>query len=98
MTQQFNKIPTADESLNRIQENIRMALDPISTDIIFNRQEISAIVGISSKVIQHNLGRVPRGFIIVDKTAISDVRRVAWDSTTITLASNGLTTIKFWLF
>jgi len=98
MPQQFNKIPTKDDDLNRIQENLRMAIDPLSTDIIFNRQEISIDVGTSNTVVFHNLKRTPRGWIIIDKTFSGDVRRVAWDNTSITLISSANTPIKIWLF
>jgi hypothetical protein len=96
--QQFNKLPTDNDHLNRVQENIRIALDPISTDIIFNRQEIEAVVSTSNTKINHNLRRTPKGFIIIDKTAVGDVHRVNWDNQSITLISSANTIIKFWLF
>lgn len=95
---QFNKLATDDDLLNRIQENIRMTLDPISTDAIFNRQEILAVVGATNTVIAHNLKRVPKGFLIIDKTRAGDIWRVEWSNTSITLISSGTTPIKFWLF
>ena len=97
MTRQFNKLSTNDELLNRIQENIRMALDPLSTDILFNRQEISATIG-TNTVIQHNLKRVPKGFIVVDRGNAGVVYRTAWDNQSITLTSSVSGDFKFLLF
>lgn len=95
---QFNKLFTKDEIINRLQENIRTALDPISTDIIFDRQEISLLVNTTDTVIPHILNRVPQGFVIIDKTGIGDVYRVSWDINNITLKSSVAVNIKLWLF
>ena len=84
--------------VNRLQENIRTSLDPISNDVFFDRQEISATISTSDTVIAHSLVRIPRAFILLDKTGLGDVYRVDWNSSTITLKSSVQVAIKFWLF
>ena len=95
----FNKLATADELLNRVQENIRMALDPISTDIIFSRQELTGTATAAGTTFFHNLKRQPKGWLIIDKENAGDVYRISWSTTSITLKTSAATTIiKFWLF
>lgn len=98
MPTQYLPIASDDEAINRMQVNIRSALDPISTDLLLNRQVISATIGATATTIYHNLGRQPAGWIVVDRLADARVWRVSWDTKTIVLQASGSVAVKIFLF
>lgn len=98
MPQQFSTVATEDETLNRVQQNIRLAVDPLSRDLMLNRSLVSAQVTTSTVTVLHNLGRQPIGWFLVDKDADARVWRTAWTSTTITLDSSATVNVKIILF
>ena len=94
----IRKVYTTDDTLNRIQDSIKQVVEPKINDIILNRVELTGTIVTSGTKISHNLGRVPTGWVVVDKTVNADVYRVSWNNETITLASTATTEIKLWVF
>ena len=97
-TKSFRKLYTKDETINRIQDSIKESIDPVLTDLLLNRAEITATILTTDTVISHNLGRVPTGFIVTDTTTNSTLWRVTWDASTITLKASSDSPIKLFLF
>jgi hypothetical protein len=58
----------------------------------------SVTVQASTVTINHGLGAVPLGWLILDKDANADIWRVSWDEKTIVLDSNITVNIKIWIF
>jgi len=99
MPTQYNEVITDDDKLNRVQRNIRAAVDPLSKDVLLNRVEITTTIkSATSTTIQHNLGRQPRGWIVVDKTGPYDVWRISWNASTIILDSSGDVDVKLIIY
>jgi hypothetical protein len=100
LTVQFSKLPTQDMILNRIQDNIFVALLPLSNDVLFDRQEIVITLNpfITTNVIPHNLKREPKGWLIVDRNAAGDIYRTAWTNENISIKSSAQITVTLWVF
>lgn len=95
----FLTLSSQDDELNRVQSNLRSALDPLSKDPLLNRVEVESTIKTAvTTVIQHNLGRQPRGWILVDKQGPYDVWRIAWNASTITLDSSGDVKVKVLIY
>jgi hypothetical protein len=97
-TKSFRKLYTKDDTINRIQDSIKEAIDPVLSDLILNRAEIITTILTTDTVISHNLNRIPTGFIVTDTTTNSTLWRVAWDASTITLKASTDSPIKLFLF
>lgn len=99
MPTQFNTIPSSNEEVNRVQQNIRAAMDPLSKDVLLNRTTLSEItVTTAGLTVQHSLGRTPKGWIVVDQNADARIWRTAWTSTTISLDSSATVKVTILLF
>jgi hypothetical protein len=104
MPSQFNAIPSANEELNRVQQNIRAAIDPISKDEILNRTTITISITkpplftTATGTFLHSLGREPRGWIVVDKLQNANLWRVSWTKTDITIATSATVDATLILF
>jgi len=59
---------------------------------------VSASISPISRTIQHKLGRVPMGWIVVDTTAPTKVWRESWDSSSIVLNTEIPTNITLLIF
>lgn len=93
----FRKVQTDSQELNTIQsfvytafETVRNLLEKKSSLIEYNL----AVPGAGNVVIQHNLGRVPFGWNIIDRDTAATVYRVSWDTNTITLNVSGALTFS----
>jgi hypothetical protein len=98
MSTPFYVINTNNADLNRVQAHARVALDPLTRDLLANRIELSASVTTSNTTIQHALGRVPSGWIIIDKDADARVWRISLNRDTIVLKASAAVNIKLFLF
>ena len=94
----FLTVASQDEELNRVQSNIRASLDPVSRDLLLNRLQLTADIGTSDTSIQHALGRVPAGWIVIDKNANADIWRVSLTNTTIVLRASAPVKAKIFIF
>lgn len=96
----LKKIIAKDEELNRVQDAVKVAYDGLTAVPFTQNQTVTATLPSATNTeIPHSLGRVPNGFIVLDKTAAADIYRVSWTSTVITLRSTALVTgVKILLF
>lgn len=97
---QIQKVRGLDQPINRMQDNIINALQPLLTSEINYGIIIKDIIldGTNPVSVDHRLGRQPQGWFIVDITAASGIFREAWDTRTITLNASAATTISIYLF
>jgi len=82
-------ISTLDTEVNALQ-----AL-PLNQMVVLN----GVVLAVGNNVINHGLGRVPTGWIIMDINAASVIyRNAAFNATTLTLNSSAIATIKLGVF
>lgn len=80
------RIQSPDRLLNDVQDSIAQCLRGILQFEEFAGQRIDSLTLTTTALqISHGLGRCPKGWRIVDKTAAGDVYRTAWDERTISL-------------
>lgn len=103
----FIKIRTQDEDLNKMQERVEAAFQPIFNSEIVNGvflEEINLVTG-SDNIIEHKLGRKVRGYIVVSKSANSNVYDKINDASDTTnknfylnLQCSANVTVNLWIF
>ena len=99
MISAFRRVISTDYEKQRIQDNVALVLKQISTKEILDGVLVTCTVSSSATTVNHTLGRAPQGWIIVDKLAVGDIIRTAWDERTITLVSSAASTpITLWVF
>lgn len=54
--------------------------------------------GIKTTRVSHGLGRVPRGWIVVDQLVFNAFNRVSWDDGQLELMGFSPDTVKVWVF
>ena len=86
--------PQASRYFDRIKE----FLDQIMRTEFLAGSSISTTIGTSNTEIPHGLDVIPNGFLIVDKTANSNIWRVSWNKKTITLIASSSVDVKLWIF
>jgi hypothetical protein len=66
-----------DDNINKVQDNVQLALNPIINSPIINGILLSNITLTSGQdnIIEHKLGRELRGYLVVKKSANSNI----WD-------------------
>lgn len=84
----LRRVYTDDRLINQIQSHVSEVLDGLRLADILEGNLVTATITTAGTQIPHNLGRTPQGWILVDKTDYSDVCRVSWDKTFITLVSS----------
>jgi hypothetical protein len=99
----FKKVRTDDAPLRSVQDSLTLTLDQVIRREILDGnlvENIDLINGVN--LIDHGLGRVPKGFIIVKRNDIHVVwnvnnsRMVAVKN--MALQSNGAMTVSIWFF
>lgn len=104
MIKAFKKFITKSIEVNKLQQNIEQALNPVLSCPIIDGVLIKDVCLIAGKVneIKHRLGRTPLGYIIVRKRADSRI----WDlqdtnpspTTTFSLACSHACQVDVWIF
>ena len=100
----FKKLFTKDDELRRVQDEVALGFQQVDRQPFMNGVILTGTVlasGTDTKV-NHGLGRVPQGFVILAKNATADV----WTSTTtnprpeltIILKSSAAVTVTVWIF
>lgn len=97
MNQPFQTVQTQDPVLNRIQGYISSAFNSFVGPFIGGSLMSGVSVGTSATVINHNLGRVPQVWVICDQNTKTNVARVSWNSSSITLEAGADCVISLWL-
>jgi hypothetical protein len=95
---QFRQINTADRELQLIQSNVEKAISgAISSPLLNGLLKTADLVsGLTS--IEHKLGRVPQGYIIIDKNNAANVYTASKDDKFLNLNSSAACKIGLWIF
>ena len=96
----LNKIITKDPDLGRVQDAIKVAYDGL-VNVPFTQTQLIDVAfsaGGTDKTVPHSLGRVPQGFIVVDKNAASDIYRTQWNASSIVLRASAIANVRIMLF
>jgi hypothetical protein len=92
---------TDDDILNRIQDNLIQAIEPLTRSSITNGILLqSKPLTIGNNIIDHGLGRQPLGLIVVSNSAGSVLSYSISNATTRSIPVNAsiATTASFWVF
>jgi hypothetical protein len=98
MLQQFRKLPSESETIDRVQDTLIAVLSPITRDRILNRLEYTAVINTTNTIITHTLGYQPIGWLVIDNNAFANIKRVAWDAQSLTLVASAQCTVKIIIF
>lgn len=98
MLKSFMKLFTKDQDLMRLQTNIAAAIEQIIRREILDYVIIDAAVSATATSFNHGLGRLPVGWIVIDKDATADVWSTAKDVRSITLQTSLTANIKLLIF
>lgn len=100
----FKKLNTKDPQVNKIQENIQNAIEPIILKAILDGVLLKNVCldPLISNEVVHSLGRAPQGWIIVRKRADARI----WDvqdfnrnpSRTLSLTCSHEVEVDLWVF
>jgi len=83
------------------QTRWKSELDPVIQSPLWQGNQINSIALVASTpmVINHKLGRMMQGWIIVDKNAAAEVYRTQpFNSQTLTLESSANVTVNIWCY
>lgn len=95
----FDRLQTADELLNRIQDRIKRVLNPVLKNPLLDGRLVSALVTPAATQIEHKLGRVPLGYFIVSGPGSLVSQYQAADARYLYVSSGGGNeNITFWVF
>ncbi len=94
---------TEDQDSELFQQNIKNFVKTLEDNPLLDgvlHEAIEFAIGALTVVINHKLGRQPRGWVITDFTALAGtgVIRAAWDDKTITLTSSAACDLDLWVF
>lgn len=95
----FKRIHLTDATLNRFQDNVSEAVNPLTQLPIVDGVllgEIDLTSGASNEV-PHKLQRMPRLWFLADIDAEATVWRTSWNTNNITLQTSADCTIKLWI-
>lgn len=74
MLNPFRKVYTTDSNLNRIQDNIMNTFKSFIENVLLDGYIVEVTFsGVTTKSVDHKLGRKPLGWFVVGKTATTDV-------------------------
>ena len=94
----LRKIGSTDE-MNRMQDYVQDALSPITASPILNGVLLKDVdLSASATAIGHKLGRIPQGWIVVDKNANEDIWSTDKTRSLLTLVASGDVTVTIWVF
>lgn len=100
----FERVPTNDLTLNRIQERVEDALLPVTGSIILDGKIINDVdlASGTTSIVSHNLGRNIKGWIVISKNAaqhIYDVQSLNDNQDRfLYLTASGTVTVSLWVF
>ena len=95
----FRKTLTTDRELNRVQDQILAALNPVVRSTLLNYNEVKNIaITTAGLAIEHGLGRQPLGWVVTDIDANATVWKTAWDERFLTLDASGTANISILVY
>lgn len=92
------KLQSSDYVVKQLQENIVNPLNDLQNVLILNGTLLIADFVVGNNTINHGLGRLPKGWMVADKTASTDLYRTFWDNKKLVLNSSAISTIAVWVF
>lgn len=98
---QVGTINSPDEIFNRFQDEVAAKVNDVLSSPLLNGKFLKAEVlkAASPVVVTHGLGRLPQGWIIIDRTAAATPWRSAPSTKqTITLSTSADVTVALWVF
>lgn len=93
----FSIIQTGQSMLDRIQANIKSALNQIVGQFIGGVFITSQSVGTSPTTLNHGLGKQPTIWVLGDINADAAVWRTAWTENSITLQASAPCVVSLWV-
>jgi hypothetical protein len=98
MIRSFRKLGASDE-LNKVQDNIEYVLGPVLSSAIIDGVLLNDVKLVSGlNVVDHKLGREPRGWIVVSPQANEQIWSSGQTRSTLLLNASGPITSSFWVF
>lgn len=95
----FRKIQSKDNDVNRLQDQIIQALNPLVRSTLLNYVELKDIVITAAGLdIEHTLGRQPLGWLVTDINANATVWKTAWTPKLLSLDASGIVTISLLIY
>jgi hypothetical protein len=95
----FDRLQHPDELINRIQDRLKTAINAILRKPIVDGVLISATVNPTATAVEHKLGRLPRGFIVVSgQASIINPIGVTDDKFIRVYSAGSAETVTFWVF
>lgn len=101
MLKAFRKIRVKDAELEAVQTNIAQSIVPLLRSPIVDGNLVKAALVSGDNRVSHGLGRVPEGWIIVDRSMAATIYRdpdKITDSSTMTLTASGTILTTIWFF
>lgn len=100
---------TTDDTINRLQTKWISILNPLLATVSTYQapfldgvllSNVSLITGAQGNPVQHNLGKQPTGYMLIDVLSAGDpiISRVSWDKNFISLKTNVAATVSIWVF
>lgn len=98
MIRSFRKLGASDE-LNKIQDNIEYALGPVLGSAIIDGVLLRDVVlQAGLNIVDHKLGREPRGWLLVSPQANEQVWSSGQTRASLLINASGPITSSFWVF
>lgn len=85
-------------TVNTMQQNVQDSLSRIEKNTILDSVTISNVVINTSKSLEHKLGRIPKGYLIIQKNANAQVWNGSITDTNIVLTSSAAVTVTLLIF
>lgn len=96
------KMQTADFETNQLQSNLITAITALSNQVVNSPANgyfiIDQVLKSGDNVVQHKLGVVPVGYIVISQNGVSNLYLVAKNQTTLTLNSSAPVTASIFTF
>lgn len=85
-------------TVNTIQQNVEDAINKLEKNTLLDNVTYNDITVNTSYTLQHKLGRVPKGYLIVQKNANANVWNGTISDTQIVLNSSAAVTVSIIVF
>jgi len=97
MANPFQILTSDDSILNRVQKNILAAFNAVSGPFIGGNLLTNVTVNTTATVINHGLVRTPQVWVVTDQNTLATVKRVSWNTNSITLEASTDCVISLWV-
>lgn len=89
----------AGPELNKVQQNLQNALNPIlKSAIVAGLQIDNVALSTSPTDVDHKLGRLPQGWLLVDRSSDATVWATAKNKSVLTLTASAATVVSLWVY